>query len=130
MTNARSAYGIFYASIARVSTRLLLSAGNGKRHSTPSPVGLRKIKRVSLKVFLGLKESVNSVKEITPRGNRKKSKPRFKEHVTVIPNYIYEYEPSNIIYADDSLLWQWRRVNEWHRYINDPVDKIKGHMIT
>jgi hypothetical protein len=91
---------------------------------------LRKTKRVSLKVFLGLKESVNSVKEITPRGNRKKSKPRFKEHVTVIPNYIYEYEPSNIIYADDSLLWQWRRVNEWHRYINDPVDKIKGHMIT
>jgi hypothetical protein len=107
-----------------------LEFGNGKRHRTPSPVALRKIKRVSLKVFLGLKELVNSVKKITPRGNRKKSKARFKNHVTVIPNYVYEYEPTNTIYADDSLLWQWRRVNEWHRYLNDPADKIKGHMIT
>ncbi len=105
-------------------------SGNGKRHRTPSPVALRKIKRVSLKAFLCLKELVNNVKEITPRGNRKKSKPSFKDRVTVIPDYVYEYEPSNIIHADDSLLWQWCRVNEWHRYLNDPVDKIKGHMIT
>jgi hypothetical protein len=90
---------------------------------------LRTIKRVSLKVFLSLKELVNNVKKITPRGNRKKSKLRFKERVTVIPNYVYEYEPSNAINVHDSSPWQWRRVNEWHRYINDPEEKIKGHMI-
>jgi hypothetical protein len=104
--------------------------GNGKRHRTPSPVALRKIKRVSLKVFLGLKELVNNVKEITPRGNRKKSKPSFKERITVMPDYVYEYEPSNAINVVDSSPWRWRRVNEWHRYINDPVNKIKGDMIT
>ncbi|MFA4981795.1 MAG: hypothetical protein WC592_04930 [Candidatus Omnitrophota bacterium] len=47
-----------------------------------------------------------------------------------MPNYVYEYEPSNAIYVGDSSPWQWRRVNEWHRYLNDPVEKIKGHMIT
>jgi hypothetical protein len=101
-----------------------------KRHPTPSPAGLLKIKRISFNTFLMLKYLFNSVKVITPRGNRKKSKLRFKDRVTAIPNYIYEYKPSNIIYADDSLLWQWRRVNEWHRYINDTTEKIKGHMIT
>jgi len=92
---------------------------------------LKKIKRVSLAVFLGLKELVvNSVKEITPRGNRKKPKPRFKDRVTAIPHYEYEYEPSNAIYVGDSSLWRWHRVSEWRRYLNDPIDKIKGHMIT
>jgi hypothetical protein len=91
---------------------------------------LRKIKRVSLEVFLGLKELVNIVKEITPRGNRKKSKPSFIECVTVMPDYVYEYEPSNAIHVVDSPPWRWRRVNEWHRYLDDPADKIKGHMIT
>ena len=104
--------------------------GNGKRHPTPSPVALRKIKRVSLKVFLGLKELVNSVKEITPRGNRKKSKARIKDRIMVIPNYVYEYEPTNAINVRDSSPWKWLRVDEWHRYLNDPVEKIKGHMIT
>ncbi len=108
----------------------LVETGNGKRHRTPLPRSLRKIKRVSLKVFLGLKDLVNSVKVITPRGNRKKSKVGFKDRVTVIPNYVYEYEPSNMINAYDSSLWQWRRVSEWYRYINDPVEKIKGHIIT
>ena len=104
--------------------------GNGKTHRTPSPVALRKIKRVSLKVFLGLKELINSIRVITPRGNRKKSKPRFKDRVTVIPNYVYEYEPTNAINVRDSSPWQWRRVSQWHRYINDTTEKIKGHMIT
>ncbi len=107
--------------------------GNGKIDHTPSPVGLRKIKRVSFKVFLSLKELVNSVKvydSITPRGNRKKSILRRKKTGIAIQNRAYEYEPSNIIYADDSQLWQWRRVAEWDRYINDPLENINGHMIT
>ena len=68
---------------------------------------------------------------ITPRGYRKKSilKPE-NPRVTVQQQYAYEYEPSNMINAYGVSLWRWRRVNEWDRYINDPYEKIKGHMIT
>jgi len=104
--------------------------GNGKRHHTPHPVGLRKIKRVSLEVFLRLKELVSSIKMITPRGNRKKSILKCATPVLATQNCAYDYEPSNAIYVQDSPLWQWRRVDEWYRYINDPVENIKGHMIT
>jgi len=46
-------------------------------------------------------------------------------------NCTYDYEPSNAIYVHDSPLWQWRRVAQWDRYINDPYENIKsGHMIT
>ena len=108
--------------------------GNGKIDRTPHPVGLRKIKRVSLEVFLRLKAFVNSLKvydPITPRGNRKKSLLKLKKPVIAIQNCAYDYEPSNMIYVQDSPLWQWRRVTQWHRYINDPCENIKsGHMIT
>jgi len=108
-----------------------VSYGNGKKHHTPSPQGLRKIKVVSLEVFLRLKELVNSLKVITPRGNRKKSILRCQNlDVIVRRHYEHEYEPSNATYVQDSLPWRWNRVAEWHRYINDPIDKIKGHMIT
>jgi len=104
--------------------------GNGKIHRTPTPQGLRKIKRVSLEVFLRLKELVNGIKVITPRGNRKKSILSRKEPDIAIRHYAHEYEPSNISNAYDGLYWRWRRVNEWDRYINDPVEKTKGHIIT
>ena len=105
--------------------------GNGKIDHTPHPVGLRKIKSVSFEVFLRLKEFVNSFKVITPRGNRKKSLLKRDNPVIEIQNCTYDYEPSNMIYVQDSLLWQWRRVLEWHQYINDPYENIKsGHMIT
>jgi len=114
-----------------VSSPFLISVGNGKIDRTPSPAGLIKIKRVSLEVFLRLKELVNSVKVITPRGNRKKSILRRKNlDVIVRRHYEHEYEPSNAAYVQDSPPWRWNRVAEWHRYINDPIDKIKGHMIT
>jgi hypothetical protein len=117
-----------------MSNYIIIIVGNGKRHRTPSPVGLRKIKRVSFNAFLRLKELFNSVKvydSITPRGYRKKSILRHKNPgMTIQQHYVYEYEPSNMINAYDSSLWQWRRVDEWHRYLNDPVEKIKGHMIT
>jgi hypothetical protein len=108
--------------------------GNGKRHRTPYPAGLRKIKRISLNTFLRLKELFNSVKvynSITPRGNRKKSNLRRRNlSVTVQQHYVYEYEPSNIINAYGSSIWRWRRVYEWYNYINDPIENIKGRIIT
>jgi hypothetical protein len=108
--------------------------GNGKRHRTPSPAGIRKIKRVSFEVFLRLKELLYSVKvndSITPRGNRKKSIFSRSEPDIEIRHCAHEYEPSNAINVRDSAPWQWRRVNEWHRYINDPFENIiNGHMIT
>ncbi len=67
---------------------------------------------------------------ITPRGYQKKSQLLRKKPKIVTQNYTCEYEPSNIISVYDSLEWQWRRVTEWDYYINDPVENIKGHMIT
>ena len=110
-----------------------MSSGNGKIDRTPHPVGLRKIKSISFEVFLRLKAFVNSLKvfdQITPRGNRKKLLLKHDGPVLEIQNCAYDYEPSNAIYVQDSPLWQWRRVLEWHRYINDSVENIKGHMIT
>ena len=110
-----------------------LFVGNGKGHRPPTPQGLRKIKRISFNAFLSLKELVNSFKVydfITPRGYKKISKSLRKNHVTVNQHRVYEYEPSNIINVRDTSPWQWRRLSEWDRYINDPYENIKGHMIT
>jgi hypothetical protein len=108
--------------------------GNGKIDRTPTPQGLRKIKRVSLEVFLRLKAFINSLNvfdQITSRGDRKISILKRAKPVIATQNCTYDYEPSNAIYVQDSPLWQWRRVAQWHRYINDPYDNIKsGHMIT
>ena len=105
--------------------------GNGKIDRPPSPVGLRKIKIVSRKVFLSLKELVDNrswfFKSITPRGNRKKSYTFRKEPETIERQEAHEYEPSDIDTAYDSMFWRWRRVREWHRYIDDTIENIKGH---
>jgi len=123
-----------YTAILELSISPLPNIGNGKIDRTPHPVGLRKIKRVSVEVFLRLKAFVNSLKvydPITPRGNRKKSILKRYKPVLAIQNCPYDYESSNMIYVHDSPLWQWRRVAQWHRYINDPYENIKsGHMIT
>lgn len=42
----------------------------------------------------------------------------------------YDYEPSRIDNTRNGPFWQWRRVTEWYRYINDPIENINGHMIT
>ena len=102
-------------------------SGNGKIDRTPSPAGIRKIKRIGSKVFLSLKELVESVKVcdlITPRGNQKKLK-LFSKEPEIIEQQ-HAYEPSNIASIYDSSIWRWRRVTEWHRYINDPEEKYKG----
>ena len=126
---------LFYIMVQRaiIVNKNTFQIGNGKGHRTPHPVGLRKIKRVSLEVFLRLKEFVNSLKvydSITPRGNRQKSILKRDKPVVATQNCTYEYEPSNMIYVHDSPLWQWRRVSEWHRYINDSIENTKGHIIT
>ena len=98
--------------------------GNGKIDRTPSPVSLKKIKRVSFNVFLGLKEfvDINSVKVIRlipPGRDRKKSVLRRKRRAPVVTkNCVNEYEPSAAVNANSSL-WKWHRVDEWHEYIND-----------
>jgi len=38
----------------------------------------------------------------------------------------YDYEPSRIQNTYESSFWQWRRVAEWFRYINDPCENIRG----
>ena len=113
-----------YHRIAKKASQGLNFSGNGKIDHTPSPVSLRKIKRVSFKVFYALKELVNSVKvtdSITPRGNRKKSVFRRKRRRPRVPiqNRAYEYEPSTAIRLFNSPSWQWHRANEWDRYINN-----------
>ena len=108
--------------------------GNGKTHRTPSPAGLQKIKRVSSELFLSLQALVNSFKApnlITPRGYHKKSKVIKHDKISAaIDTRPDEYSPSKIVSVLYSPLWQWRRVNEWDRYINDPVEKLNGHIIT
>ncbi len=52
------------------------------------------------------------------------------ETAIVAQNYVNEYEPSNAINVYDSSPWQWRRVTEWHRYINDPYENNSGHIVT
>ena len=47
----------------------------------------------------------------------------------VVQNCVNEYEPSKMANVYDSPLWQWRRVIQWDKYLNDPVDNRKGHII-
>ena len=112
--------------------RICELSGNGKIHRTPTPQGLRKIKVIRLEAFLSLKELFNKCKcfNSKERLRRLRSvKVRKDMPVDDAKNYVNEYEPSNAINVYDSSLWRWRRANDWHRYINDPVDKLKGHSI-
>ena len=112
--------------------------GNGKRDRTPPLVELRKIKRVGFKVFLGLKELLKNFKArdlkfFCARGFRfndvKPSRhlPRHGMNTKQIAHKNINsaaYEPTDMACAYDSALWQWRRVAEWYRYINDPYENI------
>ena len=52
--------------------------------------------------------------------------PYKKNDIAIYSNY----EPSRIEDTRNSSFWQWHRVTEWYRYINDPIENISGHMIT
>lgn len=108
--------------------------GNGKKHRTPAPKGLRKIKRITFEAFLYLKGLFKDFRRETPkveygsnfldhrahRINDLEAKayltPRKKNDTAIY----YDYEPSRIENTRNSLFWQWRRVSEWYRYINNP----------
>ena len=125
--------------------------GNGKRHHTPTPKGLRKIKRISSKAFLYLKglfkdfrrEAVkpqkfsNSLRRRAPTINDLRTGIHLtsgfvskNESAIAIRNNTPAYEPTQMSNAYSSSFWQWRRVAEWHRYINDSCENINGHMTT
>ena len=57
-------------------------------------------------------------------------KVRKDELGVIAKNYVNEYEPSQMVNVYDSPLWRWRRVAQWHRYINNPCENISGHMVT
>ncbi|MDP3778647.1 MAG: hypothetical protein Q8R30_01185, partial [bacterium] len=110
----------------------------------PTPSRLRKIKRISLKAFLYLKGLFKDFRRETPKvqfGTNSLSRraPRINNLETRIHlappkkngNAIYhDYEPTRIDNTRNSSFWQWRRVAEWYRYINDPIENINGHMTT
>ena len=127
--------------------------GNGKRDCIPFPKSLRKIKRISFKVFLNLKELFKnfkpkvtkaplSAKNLRPRASRSnnlrprihlarklastKLKLQHKKNGVNQNSYTPVYEPSSIYQTQNSSFWQWRRVSEWYRYINDPYENIKN----
>jgi hypothetical protein len=57
-------------------------------------------------------------------------KVRKNELGVITQNYVNEYESSNAINVYGSSPWRWRRVTEWHRYINDPYENESGHIVT
>ena len=120
--------------------------GNGKTHHTPTPEGLRKIKIISFEVFLKLKELLKVFKErnaiflshnaprikdlnstIHPARSIASKKSLLKNNNAA---QTCSYEPTQIGYAYNSSFWQWQRVSEWFKYINDPSENINGHIIT
>lgn len=118
--------------------------GNGKRDHTPTPSRLRKIKRISFKALLYLK---GLLKDFRREAEKSEKAPDFSSHraprlndlearIYLTPSQKngngihYDYEPSRIQNTRRSLFWQWRRVAEWHRYINDPIENKSGHIIT
>jgi hypothetical protein len=134
-----------------LSTRKFYNFGNGKRHYTPTPQWLSKIKRISFKDFLSLKELLKNFKGhgISLSDNRAPRTKDFKtdkhllrpiiskERIMARKEHNYHpqaqtYEPSKISSVYNSSFWQWRRVAEWERYINDPYENINinGHIIT
>jgi len=64
-------------------------------------------------------------KRIPPRGNRKISKSKLKRKKQTINTrpYTPKHEPVNIDNIFNSPYQHWRRVYEWDRYVNDPLEK-------
>jgi len=113
--------------------KICLQSGNGKRHRTPSPVRPRKIKRITFEAFLRIKELLAGFKQLKEKVIRQPNNliPAQVPIRITAPALAHDsYEPSNISDTRNSRFWQWRRVTEWHRYINDPCENKSGHMLT
>ena len=121
----------------------MLNVGNGKRHRTPTPQGLRKIKRISFEAFFNLKGLFKDFRRdaIKPKSGSNLLSHRaptindLETEIHLAPHKkngiaMYDYEPSRMHNTRNSSFWQWRRVVEWERYINDPLENINGHMTT
>lgn len=124
--------------------------GNGKRHHTPTPKRLRKIKRISFESFLSLKELFKDFKRdaIKPQKLSNYLSPRAStindlktgihptrglvstKRTITQDGHRQAYEPTQIYNTRNSSFWRWRRVREWDKYINDPLENINGHIIT
>jgi len=77
---------------------------------------------------LYIKRLIGNIKQprnTKKRTYRKKVTKAHTEPYASIPEHKNIYEPTNIADAYDSLFWRWRRVAEWEKYINDPLEKIK-----
>ena len=102
--------------------------GNGKIDRTPLPERPRKIKRVTFETFLYIKGLFRNIKRPRISKRRKHHKKPAVSYIKTdvdTPKYTSTYEPSEISNTRDSLFWSWRRVVEWEKYINDPLEKIK-----
>jgi hypothetical protein len=105
--------------------------GNRKIHGIPLPERPRKIKRITLEAFSGIKELVKRVKQPRVDKIRRRRKKAVKKHkITGCDEQGHKksYEPDEFIGdTRESRLWSWRRVIAWERYINDPLENKKGH---
>jgi len=123
---------------------IIFFLGNGKRHRTPTPLRLRKIKVVSFEAFFYLKELFKNFRReaVKPKKNSKflshraptinnlktgihlgtRSFVSKNEPVVAIP----AYEPTQMSNAYNSSFWQWRRVTEWYRDIDTYDENIRG----
>ncbi|MCM8774333.1 MAG: hypothetical protein NC820_06340 [Candidatus Omnitrophica bacterium] len=136
-----------YYSLNKVSSLI----GNGKKDCIPFPKGLKKIKRISFKVFLDLKELIKNFRRKTTKAQATRKNLRLRtsksnnlrstihlirrpvstktklqyRNIAVSRNvYLPVYEPSSIYQTRNSRFWQKRRVHEWDKYINDPYEDI------
>jgi len=114
--------------------------GNGKRHRTPTPLRLRKIKVVSFKAFLYLKELFKNFRREAAKLKKDSKflsrrapaindlKTRTHLLVSFKKNNIamYDYEPSRINSTRDSSFWQWQRVAEWYCDLDTYDKNIRG----
>ena len=131
---------LFYTIYNQPSTVFPSPLGNGKGHRTPTPLRLKKIKIVSINAFLYLKELFKNFRReaVKPGKDSKvliRRAPTIDDLETTIQlsppkkngsAIYYDYEPSRIQDTRNSSFWQWRRVSEWFRYINDPYENIRG----
>jgi hypothetical protein len=94
---------------------------------------LKKIKVIGLEAFLSLKALFNKCKCFNSKEQLRRLRTvKVRKDVlgVVVQNCVNEYEPSKMVNVYDSPPWQWRRVIQWDKYLNDPVDNRKGHMVT
>jgi hypothetical protein len=126
-----------------LSRQFLLFHGNGKRDRTPFPLTIRKIKRISFKDFLYLKELFKNYKHKTTKSKIglknlshkiskiNKPKQKYTSKANKKNNTIYyNYEPTPIHNTRNSSYWQWKRVREWYQIIDDPCENINIKKLT